>query len=283
MDVSTQHMPENSMQLETRFIQARGFDGRLAVHTAGPIEASTIVLAHSILASTRMWQGQVEGLLGRGLRVVSIDTRGHGASDEPPPQCTLDDLVEDCVQILDELGIASAHFMGVSLGGMVGLGMGILHPDRVTSLIVCDARADAPAAFAAPWDDRIAIAQELGTAALADSTAERWLGSDFLQRQSATARSVKDMIAATSAGGFTACARALQRLDYLDRVARIGVPIQWVVGANDGALPDAMRQLQALCPGSALEVIEGAGHLPNVDQPEAFNRTVERHLKLMNF
>lgn len=267
------------MQLQSRFIRAQGFDGNLAVHTAGPNDAPTLVLGHSILASTHMWRGQLEMLLGFGLRVVSIDTRGHGASDAPPPQCTLDDLVADNIRVLDELGIERAHFMGVSLGGMVALGVGIIHPHRVASLIVCDARADAPPAFATPWDDRIAAAKEHGTAALAESTAERWFGMDFLRNEPAIAAEVKEMIGGTSVGGLAACARALQGLDYLGRVGQISAPTHWIVGANDGPLPDVMRHLQSLVPGSALEVIEGAGHLPNIDQPVAFNEVVARRLR----
>lgn len=268
----------SSMQLQSVLFRAQGFDGNLAVHTAGPTDAPVIVLGHSILASTRMWHGQVEMLLQLGLRVVSIDTRGHGASDAPSTNCTLDDLVVDNIRVLDELGIARAHFMGVSLGGMVALGLGILYPQRVASLIVCDARADAPPAFAVPWDDRIATAQELGTAALAESTAERWFGPDFLRREPVIASEVKQMIGATTVGGFVACARALQGLDYLPRVGEITAPTQWIVGANDGPLPDAMRHLQSLVPGSTLEVIDGAGHLPNIDQPGAFNAVVSRRL-----
>jgi len=169
--------------------------------------------------------------------------------------------------------------MGVSLGGMVALGLGIHHPERVASLIVCDARADAPPAFAAPWDDRIATAKEHGTAALAESTAERWFGPDFLRREPVISREVWEMIGATSVDGFVACARALQALDYLGRVGRITAPTQWIVGANDGPLPDAMRHLQSLVPGSALEVITGAGHLPNIDQAAAFNEVVARRLR----
>lgn len=267
------------MQLQSKLVRAQSFDGNLAVHIAGPSDAPAIVLGHSILASTRMWRAQLEMLLQLGLRVVSIDTRGHGASDAPSQTCTVDDLVADNIRVLDELEIASAHVMGVSLGGMVALGLGILHPDRVVSLIVCDARADAPPAFAAPWEDRIATAQEHGTTALAESTAERWFGQDFLRREPAIASEVKEMIGATSVAGFVACARALQGLDYLGRVGRITAPTQWVVGANDGPLPDAMRQLRALVPGSAFDVIEGAGHLPNIDQPAAFNAVVKRRLR----
>lgn len=267
------------MQLESTLIPSQAFAGNLSVHTAGPAGAPAIVLGHSILASTNMWRGQVEMLLQLGLRIVGIDFRGHGASSEPPPECTMDDLVADCVRVLDELGIARAHCMGVSLGGMVALGLGILHPERVESLIVCDARADAPPAFATPWDERIALAQGRGTVALADSTAERWFGTEFLGREPEIAREVKEMIAGTSVGGFVACARALQGLDYLGRVGRINAPVHWVVGANDGVLPDAMRHLQSLVPGSTLDVISGAGHLPNIDQPAAFNEVVVRRLR----
>lgn len=265
------------MRVETRLIPARGFDGKLAVHIAGQPQAPVMMLGHSILTSNRMWLGQIGLLVQQGYRVVSVDARGHGKSSEPHTQCSMDDLVADNVDVLDVLGIHLAHFMGSSLGGMVGLGLGILHPDRIASLIICSGRADAPATFGLPWDERIAIARNQGTAALAEPTAQRWFGNEFLEAYPDTARAVKEMIAGTSVRGFIACARALQGLDYLTRLGSIAAPVQLIVGARDGA-PDVMRDMVSRISGAQLEVIPDAGHLPNIDQQRAFNDAIVRRL-----
>lgn len=259
-------------------IRARGFDGKLAVHIAGRPHAPVMMLGHSILTSNRMWLGQIALLVQQGYRVVSVDARGHGQSSEPHTQCSMEDLVADNVHVLDVLEIHLAHFIGLSLGGMVGLGLGILHPDRIASLIICSGRADAPATFALPWDERIAIAREQGTAALAEPTAQRWFGNEFLDACPDTARAVKEMIAGTSVGGFIACARALQGLDYLTRLGSIAAPVQLIAGARDGVLPEAMRELESRISGAQLEVIPNAGHLPNIDQQRVFNDAIVRRL-----
>jgi len=266
------------MELETRRVPARGFDGELAVHLAGRPQAPVMMLGHSILTSTKMWLGQIALLVQQGYRVVSVDARGHGQSSEPTTECSMDDLVADHIDVLDALGIHHVHFMGLSLGAMVGLGLGILHPHRIASLILCSGRADAPAAVAARWDERIVVAREQGTAALADSTAERWFGKDFLQGDTTSVRAVKEMVGGTSVGGFIACARAIQGLDYLSRVGSIAAPVQLIAGARDGVLPDAMRDLQRRIRGANLELIAGAGHLPNIEQQGAFNDMIVRRL-----
>jgi 3-oxoadipate enol-lactonase len=266
------------VHLERRLIPARGFDGKLAVHIAGRPDAPVMLLGHSILTSTRVWLGQIGLLVEQGYRVVSLDARGHGLSDEPHRQCSMDDLVADNIQVLDALGIHHVHFMGLSQGGMVGLGLGILHPERVASLIICGGRADVPANVAAAWDERIAVAHERGTAALAEATAERWLGREYMQANPDTARAVKEMIAGTSLGGFIAWARALQSLDYMNRLGSIVAPVQLIAGARDAALPDAMRELQSRISGAHLEVIPDAGHLPNIEQQRAFNDAIVRRL-----
>jgi len=176
------------------------------------------------------------------------------------------------------LQVERAHYVGLSLGGMSGFGLGIDHSDRLLSLCLCDARADAPPAFAAPWDERIAIAQQRGCAALAEATVDRWFGRAFLEAHADIKSRFLEVMAKTSVMGFTGCAQAIQKLDYLRDVGRIQLPVTLIVGANDGPLPQAMRDLQALIPGAVLEVIPGAGHLPNIEQPDAFNAALLRHL-----
>lgn len=252
--------------------------GEVAIYVQGDAAAPVVFMTHSILAASMMWEAQAELLAAAGWRVVRADTRGHGASPASAAPYTMSDLVADTVAVLDALQIERAHYVGLSLGGMSGFGLGIDHPDRLLSLCLCDTRADAPAAFAAPWDDRIAIARQHGCAALAESTTERWFGKPFLEAHPALAHRFRETAAATPIEGFVGCARAIQQLGYLPDVGRITTPTTLIVGANDGPLPQAMRDIQALITGAVLEVIPGAGHLPNIDQPDAFNAALLRHL-----
>lgn len=255
-----------------------GAAGELAVFVQGDPRGPAVLMAHSVLSSSMMWEEQAALLAARGFHVVRADTRGHGASAAPKGPYTLDDLAADTVAVMNALHITRAHYIGLSLGGMSGFALGLHHADRLLSLVLCDCRADAPAAFAAPWDERVATAQQHGSCApLAQSTIERWFGVSFLERHPAVADRFQRTAAATSVEGFVGCARAIQHLDYLAGVPRIAVPTTLIVGANDGPLPAALRDIQGLVPGAALEVIADAGHLPNVDQPGAFNAALLRH------
>src|SRR5690606_5458990 len=217
-------------------------------------------------------------LANKGFRVIRIDTPGHGNSSVPTGIFTMDELAADTVAVLEALDIPQAHYVGLSLGGMSGFGLGVLHADRLLSLFLCDARADAPPAVAAPWDDRIASAQLHDSCApLVNSTLERWFGKPFLVNHPEVNEQFRSIANGTSVPGFVSSARAIQSLNYLDHVSTIEVPTTLVVGANDGVLPEAMRDLQARISGSTLEVIPNAGHLPNIDQPVAFNAALMRH------
>jgi 3-oxoadipate enol-lactonase len=256
-----------------------GPGGDIAVYVQGDAAAPVVFMTHSILSASMMWEAQATLLASEGWRVVRADTRGHGASHAPKAPYTMQDLGDDTIAVLDALKIDRVHYVGLSLGGMSGLGLGIHHADRLLSLCICDARADAPPAVAAPWDERIAIAAAQGCGALAAATVERWFGKAFLEANPAVARRFIATATANPAEGFTGCARAIQGLNYLADVGRITTPTTLVVGGNDGVLPQVMRELQALIPNAMLAEIPNAGHLPNVDQPEAFNIALLRHLK----
>lgn len=263
------------MQASTRHVA--GPAGRIALHQWGDQNAPAVLMTHSIMASSMMWERQAALLAQHGYRAIAIDTRGHGGSDAGQPSCSMDDLVADTVAVMDALKLDRAHYIGLSLGGMSGFGLGINHGQRLLSMVLCDCRADAPAPFAALWDDRIAAAQAGGAQALAGATAERWFGREFLDRNPDIAARFRSTIAATTTDGFVACARAIQGLNYLADVARITVPVTLLVGSKDLPLPDAMKDIQGRIAGSKLEIIDNAGHLPNIDQPDAFDAALLRH------
>jgi 3-oxoadipate enol-lactonase len=112
---------------------------------------------------------------------------------------------------------------------------------------------------------------------LAVPTTERWFGAPFLASNSATAKAFQDTISQTQVNGFLSCARAIQGLNYLDRISQIKVPITLIVGANDGPLPQAMQDMQQKIHNSHFEIIPNAGHLPNIDQSHLFNAALMRH------
>ena len=243
----------------------------LQVHDDGPAQGPCVVLTHSIMTDARMWLPQLAALTSRGFRVLRPESRGHGGSTLGATPLSIDRLALDVVQVMDALGIVRSHYVGLSLGGMVGFALGQQHASRLASLVICDARADSPPAFAQPWDERIAQAQAQGMTALVSSTLARWFG-DGLQRLEPQARAdLEQAIASTSVEGFCATARALQAFDYTEHLATMPPDTVLIVGGKDGVLPEVMTGLQRSMPQSKLEVIPGVGHLPNVEAPDAFN------------
>lgn len=253
--------------------------GALQVHDDGAKGQPCVLLAHSIMTSAQMWAPQVAHLTGLGYRVLRPDSRGHGGSRDEDSPLTIDRLAEDVVRVLDTLGIERAHFVGLSLGGMVGFALGQQHAARLESLVICDARADSPPAFAQPWDERIAQAREQGMASLVGPTLDRWFGDRLAGLDRRWEAELRQAIASTTVDGFVATARALQDFDYTPGLSSMPPHATLIVGEKDGVLPGVMADIARRMPRCELEVIPAAGHLPNLEQPAAFNRALQRHLE----
>jgi 3-oxoadipate enol-lactonase len=250
----------------------------LSVHDDGVIGQPCVLLAHSIMTSAHMWASQIDHLTSLGYRVVRPESRGHGGSGIGGSPLTIDRLAMDVVEVLDRLDIRQAHFVGLSLGGMVGFALGQQHAARLASLVICDARADSPPAFALPWEGRIEQARASGMDSLVQPTLDRWFGNRFGSLDAMKQAQLRDDISSTSVEGFVATARALQDFNYLSGLAAMPPHTTLIVGEEDGVLPGEMADLALKIPASHLEVIPGAGHLPNVDQPTLFNAALTRAL-----
>ena len=254
---------------------------RLAAQVSGQGEgAPWLILSNSLGASMQMWEPQ-RAWLGERYRVLSYDTRGHGASDAPPAPYGFDDLVGDVIALMDHIGIARASYMGLSLGGMTGLGLALHHPDRFERIVCCDARADAPAGFVQSWDDRLAAIEAGGLAAILSGTMDRWFVESWRAAHPDHLKRFEEAFLATALDGYRGCAAALKRLDYLKDLGRVRVPILYVVGEKDmGAPAPAMRAMAEATPGSDFAIVPDAAHLANVDNAEAFNRAVAPFLQM---
>ena len=262
----------------SQMVAREGF--RLAAYVSGRADGKWIVLSNSLAANAAMWEPQLP-LLEKRYRVLRYDTRGHGGSDAPRPPYSFADLVGDVVALMDHFGIERADYMGLSLGGMTGLGLALAHPERVDRLVCCDARADNPPPFVAMWDARIAAISRGGMEAILDATLERWFSADFASRDPAGLAAAGEMVLATDPQGYRGCAEALKTLDYLKDLGAMKVPVLYVVGSEDmGAPPATMRAMAEATPGAEFVAVADAAHIANMDRPAGFGRAIATFLDL---
>ena len=242
--------------------------------------APWLVLSNSLGSNLSMWDPQM-ALLTTTYRVLRYDTRGHGGSEAPPGPYGFDDLVADVLWLMDAQGIENAAFMGLSMGGMTGLGLALDHADRVSRVVCADGRADAPEPFRAMWDQRIAAVEAGGLEAIADGTLATWLTEGWRADHPAETQAIRDMVTGNDATGYIACCQALKGLDYLRRLGAAKVPVLYVGGAEDkGAPPEVMRAMAAVTPGAEYRVIPGAAHVANINAPAEFNAAIADFLGL---
>ena len=240
--------------------------------------AGWIVLSNSLAADHRMWDPQISALT-RTHNVLRYDTRGHGASGVPLPPYGFDDLVADAITVMDAHDVGKAVFMGLSLGGMTGLGVALDHPQRVDALICCDARADAPPPYVKGWQDRLAAIESGGMAAIVPGTIERWFGAGFRASQPAIVARFAETIRSMPVDGYRGCAAALMALDYRRHLGRIAVPSMFAAGANDlAAPPEAMRDMASAVPDARFALVPDASHIANVENAAAFDTIVGEFL-----
>lgn len=246
---------------------------RLNVVDEGPRDAPVVILSHSLAASLDMWQPQAAALAGK-FRVLRYDTRGHGLSEVPPGPYGFPDLVGDVIALMDTLGIARAHVAGLSLGGMTAMGLALAHPERVLSICAANCAARTAPGACAMWDERIRCARDKGMQGLVEPTIARWFTPHMLERRAGELAAVRAMIAATPVQGYIGCCAALKTLDYLDRLGELALPVLFISGDHDPAVPvGSMRDMHARVAGSRYVELPAA-HLSNLECQEAFSRAL---------
>ncbi len=241
--------------------------------------APWIVFSNSLTTDMGMWDGEVAKLQDR-YRILRYDTRGHGKTEASETPYSFDLLVSDVIALMDALDIDKAHYVGLSLGGMTGLGVAIEHGGRLHSLAACDARAFAEPAWAELWNGRMDLARKGGMEALVEPTIERWFTEDFRGAHPEVLDKVREMIRATAVDGYVGCALALQHLNYAPRLGEIKVPCLFMTGASDQSTPpEASRAMQEAVPGSTCVIVDPASHISNMENPEQFDGALFDHLE----
>ena len=240
----------------------------------GPDDAPAVCLAHSLSSDSGIWAEQVPPLLAAGWRVLRIDMRGHGGSEPGTGACSLADLAADVVAVLDFLGIERIHFVGLSIGGMIGQQLALDHAARLHSLMLTGTSPKAVPGPPEMWPQRFAAIRAAGSVApIADATMTRWFTEAFRPRRENRWRQVWNMVANTTPGGYIAGAEAIIQFDVLNRLPQVRTETLVVCGDDDPGTPAAgNRKIAALIPGARYQEIANARHIPMVEHPEVFSR-----------
>ena len=240
----------------------------------GPAGAPVVTLSHSLATNLAMWEPQVAALASK-FRVLRYDTRGHGGTDAPEGAYSLDQLAEDARALLGELGIERTHFVGLSMGGMIGQTLALKHPEMFRSLILSDTSSRVSPEARPTWDDRIRLVEAQGMEPLVEPTIGRWFTAPFLAQHPEVVEPVRAMIRQTKTQGYIGCCQAIKVLDLTEQLHGIGVPTLIVVGEDDLGTPvAASRAIHERIRSSELVILPSAAHLSNIEQPEAFTQAV---------
>jgi 3-oxoadipate enol-lactonase len=258
-----------------RFVKANG----LVIHyrDQGQRDRPPLVFINSLGTDFRIWS-EVAEILAPDFRIITYDKRGHGLSESGPDQNDVADYARDLAALLDQVGVGPATIVGLSIGGLIAQEFYRHHSDRVAGLVLCDTAAKIGTDEI--WDQRIAQVERAGIESLADSVLARWFTADFRSRRSAELAGMRVMLTRTPRRGYLAACGALKRADLRPYAGRIAAPTLCLVGDQDGSTPVALvKETASLIPGSRFEIIEGAGHLPNVERPEIVAKLLVEHAR----
>lgn len=249
------------------YLDRDGLRLRYRLDLAGPA-APWIVFGNSLMTDLTVWDDQAPVVRGRW-NVLRYDQRGHGCSDVPAESLDIGTLAGDLLALLGHLAIDRATYVGLSMGVPTGLAACSEAPERFERLVLVDGQARSAPTGRAFWDERIAFARAEGMAALAEQTIARWLQPE--RRRAPAGDRLRRMIAATPLDGFTAAAAALRHYDRSAILSEIAVPVRLIAGAEDGAMPATMEAMAQNISGASFHVVPDAGHVPNLERPDAFN------------
>jgi pimeloyl-ACP methyl ester carboxylesterase len=238
----------------------------------------TVLLHHSLFFSGEMFRPQID-MLSRRYRCVVFDWRGHGRSAAPLGGYDVDNLVRDSLGVADAVGAERFHWVGCSVGGVIGLRMAAQFPDRVRSLFVCGASAEAePIEKVVAYESLLLDTFADHPEAAIDRLMPILYGAPFLsdpKNAAAVAREREIILSCGSARVARASAPVLRRVDIRHMLPHVACPTLVAVGELDGANgPRKAEIIASAIPGARLVVMPGVGHQPNAEAPDLFGKLI---------
>lgn len=250
-------MPFASVRNTRMFYRLQGSAGR-------PV----LILSHSIGTDHAMWDPQVADLLPH-FQVLRYDTRGHGASDAPEGEYSIEMLGGDMLGLVDALGISQFAFCGLSLGGAIGQWLAVQAPERITHLVL--ANTSPQFVPRANWETRIAAVRQGGMPAIVDLAMQRLFLPATLAKKDANAASIRAVLSGTNPVGYLGCCAALRDVDHGNLLQEIQAPTLVIVGDHDVSTPwnGHGERLAREIPGAKVLHL-AAAHLSNIERPRSF-------------
>lgn len=231
-----------------------------------------LVLSNSLGTNVGMWDGQRDPFAEQ-FYLIRYDTRGHGRSDAPEGAYTMDRLGRDILNLLDALELHTVTWCGLSLGGMLGMWLGVNAPGRVRRIALCNTAAHMPPAEM--WDGRIETVRASGMDTIAEATLERWFTAPFRASGNPDIQRVKQMLLATPPAGYAGCCAAIRDMDQREAIAAVRSKVLIVAGRDDPSTPPpCAEEIRERIRDAELVVLDDCAHLSNIEQKEAYNRLV---------
>ena len=254
---------------------ARLADVTLNFEIDGDASAAPLLLSNSLGTSLEMWEPQMAALSAR-FRVIRYDSRGHGQSSVTPGPYTIEQLADDAIGLLDALKVPRAHFCGLSMGGMVGMRLGIHAPGRIDRLVL--ANTAAKIGTNELWNARIEAVRKGGMASIASAVIARWFSSRLLDAPTPIITRMRATLERVSPDGYAASCAAVRDMDQRHLLGRIRAPTLVIAGTEDLATPAADGRFVADHIANARYVELPAAHLSNVQAAPAFTQALMQFL-----
>lgn len=250
----------------------------------GPTGAPLITFAHALSLNLRSFDNQIDAFKDQ-YQVLRLDLRGHGKTDRDGGSFSMEDLADDVVGLWDHIGVEKSHFVGSSLGAMVGLALAFDHADRLSSLTfmasqgalpperIGASRANIAAMRASDATAQTTMANE------ADALMDRLLFDHDESTNPARFTLLRQILGDTTLFGQARAYEAILAMNYDNRLDEIYTPTLVLAGAQDNSTtPERMQMYKDGITGAQMELLQDAGHFPNLEQPNAFNATLKTFL-----
>jgi 3-oxoadipate enol-lactonase len=248
---------------------------------AGRSDGRVLVFANSLGCDLRIWD-DVARELEETYRVLTYDKRGHGLSDVGRVPYSLDDHVGDLVGLLSRLRIDRFGMVGLSVGGMIAQKVAARHPGRVEVLALCDCGLRiGPQEM---WDARIAAVQRSGIESIAPAVLERWFSHTFRAERTEEVAGWRNMLVRTPGEGYAGTCAAIRDADLTGDAQSIRAPTLCMAGSADLSTPPELVRANAdAISGARFQMIDGAGHLPPLEQPAVVTRILQSFFREVGF
>jgi 3-oxoadipate enol-lactonase len=261
--------PEEDFAMATDIQRSTVQVGSVSMHYVTSGSGPAVTFLHPVGLNGQAWKAQFEPL-SRYFRLLAPDFRGHGRSPAGDSPFSLEDLVDDVLALWDDLGIASSHVVGLSMGGMVAQGLTLRAPDRVGSVVLVDTAGTLSDAGRAAMRGRASATRQMGMDGVVDATIERWFTTEAIASRAPAVSFAREIMLGDDPVTHANAWEAISSLNYLDRLGQVAKRTLVVVGEKDVSTPPAMAEaLAAAIPGARLQVVPGGAHMFPVETPEA--------------